>query len=132
MINQTFFIYKLCLKAYIFTDKNDQLNVSRGSAMSSNNFYNILRWWFSKFFFHHKWNKAWLLVKNWYIWVASQVGNQLQTLDLRKLGNIRKTLKLHRIIAKCPNSQIEGFIRTSKKNCWVSLIEPLAIHNLWK
>ena len=55
-------------------------------------------WWLSKFSFHHKWNKVWLLVINWYIWVASWVAKWLKTLDLRKLWNIRKTPKLHRII----------------------------------
>ena len=39
---------------------------------------------------HHKWNKMWLLVLNWYIWVVER----LKTDDLKKLGNIRKISKL--------------------------------------
>ena len=55
-------------------------------------------WWLSKFSFHHKWNDAWLLEINCYIRVASGVAKRLK---LRKLGNIKKIFKLHRIIAQC-------------------------------
>ena len=55
--------------------------------------------WMNKFFFAHKWNEAWLLVINCYIRLASRVAEQLQTCDLRKLGNIREILKLHRLIS---------------------------------
>ena len=58
-------------------------------------------WWLSKFSFHHKWNGAWLLVKNWYIRIVSRVTERLKTWDVRKLRTIRKISKLHRIIAKC-------------------------------
>ena len=34
-------------------------------------------WWFSNFFFHHKWNEAWLLVVSWYIPVALGVAERL-------------------------------------------------------
>ena len=36
-------------------------------------------WWLSKLSFHHKWNEAQLLVKSWYVPVASQVAEQLNT-----------------------------------------------------
>ena len=55
----------------------------------------------SKFSFHQKWNKAWLLVLNWYIWVVSRVSKQLITEDCRKLGKIRKISEHHRVIALC-------------------------------
>ena len=42
--------------------------------------------------------KVQLLVINWYIRAASGVAKLLKGYNLRKLGNIRKTLKLHRII----------------------------------
>ena len=34
----------------------------------------------------------------WYTRVASRVANQLETLDLRKLGKVKKIPKLHRVI----------------------------------
>ena len=34
-------------------------------------------WCFTKFSFHHKWNEAWLLVINWYVWVSSWVAKRL-------------------------------------------------------
>ena len=34
--------------------------------------------------------------------VASRAAERLKTQDLRKLGNIRKMSKIHRIIAHCP------------------------------
>ena len=39
-------------------------------------------------------------LQTWYIRVASRVAERLN--DLRKLGNIRKVSKLHRMIAQCP------------------------------
>ena len=36
-------------------------------------------------------------LQTWYIGVATQVAVRLKTLDLRKLGNIRKVSKLHRM-----------------------------------
>ena len=41
-------------------------------------------------------------LQTWYIWIASRVVTRLKTLDLRKLGNIRKVTELHRMIAQCP------------------------------
>ena len=41
-------------------------------------------------------------LKTRYIWVASQVAEKLKTEDLRKLGNIRKVSKLHKMIALSP------------------------------
>ena len=37
-------------------------------------------------------------LETWYIRVASRVANQPKTDDLRKLGNIKKVSKLHRMI----------------------------------
>ena len=62
----------------------------------------IILWDFlivSKFSFNHKWNRPWLFVINWYIWVVSRVTWRLKTYGLRKLENIRKILKRHRVIA---------------------------------
>ena len=39
-------------------------------------------------------------LQTWYIPVASRVANRLKTKDLRKLGNIRKVSKPHRMIAQ--------------------------------
>ena len=39
-----------------------------------------------------------------YIRVASRVPERIKTEDLRKLGNIRKVSKLHRMIVQCPVS----------------------------
>ena len=38
-------------------------------------------------------------LKTWYMRIASRVAKQLKIYDLRKLGNIRKGSKLHRMIA---------------------------------
>ena len=38
----------------------------------------------------------------WYIGVASPVAEQLKTGDLRKIENIRKLSKAHRMAAQCP------------------------------
>ena len=43
-------------------------------------FENVLG--FTKFFFHHKWNEAWLIIINWYIQVASRVA----TIERSELG----------------------------------------------
>ena len=48
----------------------------------------------------------------WHIRVASWVAERVRTQDLRRLGNIRKALKLHRIIAQCPVSPLKW------KFCW--------------
>ena len=37
-------------------------------------------------------------LQTWYIPVASRVAKQLKSYDVRKLGNIRKVSKLHRMI----------------------------------
>ena len=53
--------------------------------------------------------------KTWYVPVASQVAERLKTYDLRKLGNIRKVSKVHRMLAYCPVFlQTEYFLNTSK------------------
>ena len=41
-------------------------------------------------------------LQTWHIRVASRVAKQLQTEDLRKLGNIREVTKSHRMIAQRP------------------------------
>ena len=46
----------------------------------------------------HNWNEAWLLAINMVIRVSSRTAERLKTWDLRKLGNIRKILKLHTVI----------------------------------
>ena len=47
--------------------------------------------------------------------VASRVTEQPKIYNLRKLGNIRKTSELHRIIARAqPSSWNENFVSTSK------------------
>ena len=38
-------------------------------------------------------------LQTWYIGVASRVVKQIETCDLRKLGNIRKVSKLQRMMA---------------------------------
>ena len=43
--------------------------------------------------------------------VASQVAEGLKTYNLRKLGNIRKVPKLHRMIAQCPAPPWYGKIK---------------------
>ena len=44
-----------------------------------------------------------VIISNKYgIRVPSRVAERLKTYDLRKLGNIRKILRFHRIIAQCP------------------------------
>ena len=43
-------------------------------------------------------------LQTWYIPVASQVAERFKTKDLRKLGNIRKVSKPHRMKAQCPVS----------------------------
>ena len=47
-------------------------------------------------------------LQTWYIQVASRVAEQFKTWDLRKLGNIGKMSKLHRMIN-------ENFVNPSKK-----------------
>ena len=37
-------------------------------------------------------------LQTWYIRVASRIAERLTTWDLRKLGNVRKVSKLHRMI----------------------------------
>ena len=37
-------------------------------------------------------------LQTWYVPVASRVAKQLKSYDVRKLGNIRKVSKLHRMI----------------------------------
>ena len=74
-------------------------------------------WCFTKFSFHHKWNDAqtWYLW-TWYIRIASRVAERLKTEDLRKLWNIGKVSKLHRMIALCPVPLLnQKFVNTSKK-----------------
>ena len=39
--------------------------------------HNILLW-LTKFYFHYKWNKAWLLVLTWFIRIASRVTKRLK------------------------------------------------------
>ena len=46
--------------------------------------------------------------------VASPAAEKLKTYDLRKLGNIRKLSKLHRMRAS-PPCQNEHFVNTNKK-----------------
>ena len=43
----------------------------------NNHVQNILRLLMVELSFHHKSNKAWLLVIIWYIWVASQFTKQI-------------------------------------------------------
>ena len=50
-----------------------------------------------KFSLHHKWNEAQLLVLNMYIQIASRGADRLETLDLRKLGKVRKISKVPRV-----------------------------------
>ena len=38
----------------------------------------------------------------WYTRVVERVAELVKTMDLRKLGNIRKVPKIHRMIAQCP------------------------------
>ena len=45
---------------------------------------------------------------------ASRVAEQLKAQDLRKLGNIRKVSKPHRMIAQCP-APPPKFVNTSEK-----------------
>ena len=41
-------------------------------------------------------------LQTWYIRVASRVAKRIKTEILRKLGNVRKVSKPHRMIAQCP------------------------------
>ena len=55
-------------------------------------------------------------LQTWYTRAASRVAERLKTQDLRKLRNIKKISKLHRMIAQCPIFQPnEMFVNTSKK-----------------
>ena len=47
--------------------------------------------------------------------VASRVAKSLKTDDLRKLGNIRKVSKLHRMPRAQPPCHKKKFVSTSKK-----------------
>ena len=47
----------------------------------------------SKFFFHQKWNKAWLLVISWHIQVASQVVNYNINKNIIKIKKYQEDLK---------------------------------------
>ena len=38
-------------------------------------------------------------LKKWYVRVASRVAERIKSYDVRKLGNIRKVSKFHRMIA---------------------------------
>ena len=50
------------------------------SHSSHNHVHNILRlWWLSKFSFHLKWNKVWLLIINCHIRVATRFAERLKT-----------------------------------------------------
>ena len=57
-------------------------------------------WWLNKFFFHHKWNEAWLLVINRYIRFVSKITKQSKIWNFMKLENIRKISKFHKIIVQ--------------------------------
>ena len=52
-------------------------------------------------------------VTNLYVRVASRVAQGLNTLDFRKLGNIREILKLYRLSAQS-FSQNENFLTTNR------------------
>ena len=69
----------------------------------SNHFHDILRLFgcFNKFSFHHKWNDARLLLINMIYELSHDLPNNLSH-NLRKLGNIRKASKPHRMIAQYP------------------------------
>ena len=43
-------------------------------------------------------------LQTWYMRAASRVAGRLNTQDLRKLGNIKKLSKIHRMLAQCPVS----------------------------
>ena len=82
--------------------------------LCSFNLHNFLRlWWLSKFCNHHKWNEAWLLVRNWYIWVASLVTEQFPK-DLRKLENIREMPNVIELLRSVQSSSQNKNVSTSK------------------
>ena len=86
-------------------------------------------WCLCKFLLHHKWNKAWLLLKHWYILASSQVVKQLTIEDLRKLGKMKQISRLHKLLlsAQC-SPWYENSTSTSKfppeNRNWT----PLAVH----
>ena len=69
-----------------------------------NHFYNILRLFdvLPNFLFTTSETMRDYYLQTWHIRVASRVAKQLQTEDLRKLGNIREVTKSHRMIAQRP------------------------------
>ena len=69
-----------------------------------NHFYNILRLFdvLPNFLFTTSETMRDYYLQTWHIQVASRVAKQLQTEDLRKLGNIREVTKSHRMIAQRP------------------------------
>ena len=48
-----------------------------GTNLQSCSYYFETFWWLRKFFFHHEWNEAWLLVISWYIDVAKRVKSRI-------------------------------------------------------
>ena len=69
-----------------------------------NNFHNILRLFdvLPNFPFTTSETMGEYYLYTWYIRVTSRVAKRLKTWDLRKLGNISKVSKPHRMIAQCP------------------------------
>ena len=72
-----------------------------GRMVTYNHFHNVLRLFdvLPNFPFTTSETTDDYYLQTWYIRVASQVAKRLKTLDLRKLGNIRKVSKLDRMIA---------------------------------
>ena len=83
-------------QCYILTDKDWNRDLQ-----SVSQYFETFRC-FTEFFFYHKWKDGRLLLIN--IVFTSCLMSCRTTYDLgsKKLGNIRKLSKLHRMIAQCP------------------------------
>ena len=70
-------------------------------------------WWLNEFFFHHKWNEAWFILINWYIWVVSRVAERLKTCDL-SYEISEKSQTFIELLLSAQSSRNENFASTSK------------------
>ena len=98
------FSYFMCFEEHF--KQNSCSFSSVCSLFIYNQFHNILRIFdvLPNFSFTTSETMCDYYLQTWYIRVASRVAEQLKTWDLRKLGNIRKLSKLHRMIAQYPVS----------------------------
>ena len=80
-----------------------------GQEATSNHFHNILRLFdvLANFPFTRSEMILIITYKHGIYELPHELPNELAYKDLRRLGNIRKVLKLHSIIAQCPVSPLK-------------------------